>query len=97
MKDSEMKLTEIMLTRCNKILVLHPYKDVNEEVSKEYIGMLCRQLLEYGYGISENTMSYLSHDNLTHFIELYKFLVDKIPEMCGADRHYRVFYPNFPE
>ena len=72
MKDSEMKLTEIMLTRCNKILVLHPYKDVNDEVSKEYIGMLCRQLLEYGYGISENTMSYLSHDNLTHFIELKK-------------------------
>lgn len=97
MEKTEMKLTEVMLTRCNKVLVLHPYKDKNEEVSTEYIGMLCRQLLEYGYKLSEIAISYLAHDSLSHFIEVYKFLIEKIPEMCGADKHYKVFYPNFPE
>ena len=97
------EINNIVLRRKNKIFLLTDKKEKIKITAKEFkekfsaVISFVKNLETYGYTVSADMFNSLLELDMEQIKENYKSIISLIKEQTGADKTYKVMYPNFPQ
>ena len=103
MDNINKNINEISIRRLNKVVLLCPpvisveSQKISDSKKKSAVIAFINNLESYGYTVSKRLFDGLMLCDFETLSYNYKVIISIIKERVGADKEYRVMYPNFPE